>query len=108
MSWHRAESANSPISEDDLEIASAVLQHMSVSHEHYLYDNYLIEATVSNINPMNSFSSENQNRFTNIKVNQSQNSTLMTSKPNNYKKSVSSLNKITKCNFSYLHIYWNI
>ena len=52
MSWHRAESANSPISEDDLEIASAVLQHMSVSHEHYLYDNYLIEATVSNINPM--------------------------------------------------------
>ena len=25
---------------------------MSVSHEHYLYDNYLIEATVSNINPM--------------------------------------------------------
>ena len=52
MLWHRAESANSPISEDDLEIASAVLQHMSVSHEHYLYDNYLIEATVSNINPM--------------------------------------------------------
>ena len=36
----------------------------------------------SNINPMNSFSSENQNRFSNVKVSQSQNSNLMTSKPN--------------------------
>ena len=43
----------------------------------------------SNINPMNSFSSENQNRFTNIKINQSQNSTLMTSKQNNYKNNQS-------------------
>ena len=43
----------------------------------------------SNINPMNSFSSENQNRFTNAKINQSQNSTLMTSKPNNYKNNQS-------------------
>lgn len=39
-------------SEDDVELSSAILQHMSVSHKHYLYDNYLIEATVSNINPM--------------------------------------------------------
>ena len=43
----------------------------------------------SNINPMNSFSSENQNRFTNAKINQSQNSTLMTSKQNNYKNNQS-------------------
>ncbi|MCR4554206.1 MAG: MucB/RseB C-terminal domain-containing protein [Succinivibrionaceae bacterium] len=35
-----------------MELSSAILQHMSVSHKHYLYDNYLIEATVSNINPM--------------------------------------------------------
>ena len=40
----------------------------------------------SNINPINSFSSENQNRFNNTKVNQSQNSTLMTSKANIYMK----------------------
>ena len=39
-------------SEDDVELSSVILQHMSVSHKHYLYDNYLIEATVSNINPM--------------------------------------------------------
>ena len=40
----------------------------------------------SNINPMNSFSSENQIKLNNPKINQSQNSTLMTSKANVYMK----------------------
>ena len=40
----------------------------------------------SNINPINSFSSENQIRLNNPKPNQSQNSTLMTSKANIYMK----------------------
>ena len=40
----------------------------------------------SNINPINSFSSETQNKLNNQKINQSQNSTLMTSKANNYMK----------------------
>lgn len=38
--------------DENLDISSSILQHMSLSHEHYIYDNYLIEATVSNINPM--------------------------------------------------------
>jgi hypothetical protein len=40
----------------------------------------------SNINPMNSFSSENQIKLNNPKINQSQSSTLMTSKANVYMK----------------------
>ena len=40
----------------------------------------------SNINPINSFSSENQIKLNNPKISQSQNSTLMTSKANVYMK----------------------